>query len=619
MRNPVFALSGQNIRISLRCVSVLFLFSLTSHAQEVNVKGRIVDYTNTGMPGATVRMVKANLTVTTDSDGFFDFTKETTSIQPENSNSRKLPLSSALQFVADGKTSFAASLFSLQGKQIARIDNHTPAAGTVSLNPLFSNVGNGIFIATVQIGDQKESVKVSRMDNAATILNDRTPQHQTTADWARNSEMVAAQDQADWSIKDTLRITKDGYYEQYAYVRRYPEYINALIHHHKNQVRSTTATAPALAEIYDECGFEGKKVIFEETGEYSAADLKSLGIEGRHLQSLKIAPGYRVRLWTDNGQWFVKPEDDECFVDDMRIQDENRHIVSVDVEKIPDSILHRPRPRVFIAFHGLNELAVEEHDDKWRFVQENLDGIWYNAAQFPNDQRVHMWRLLRTRVMKSELPNGIPNREMTYPDKFNITPRPFKEGAYHYRQNLEAENLRPDMTNYFRTVQDSAYPDPTDWRRWHNTALGFQPGPFNLDSNGVAAIENSPFAKTFHESDGVFMESAYAHGFGGTNFDLFVNAVNLTHQDRPGKSFVWFMAKSGKVDTPENQAMWFQTLKNRYYKYESLGIFTPNDVIALVFYRPSGVQNMPPVPMIDPKTGKSACTITGVTHWMLNQ
>ena len=613
-----FALSKQNVRICLvSCVAVLALFSLSSYAQGVDVRGRIVDYTNTGMPGATVWMVKADLTTTTDADGYFDFSS-TTSVQLDNSSSRKLPISSALQFVTDGKTSVSASLFNLQGKQVARIDNHTAAAGMVSLRPLFSNVGDGLFIAKVQIGQQTESIKVSRIDNAIRVLNNRIrSERQATTDLVQTSEIVEAQDEVDWSIKDTLRITKTGHYEQYAYVRRYPEYINALIHHHKNheKLRFSTATAPALAEVYSECDYKGEKISFEEEGYYGADDLNALGIENSDIQSMKVAPGYRLRIINKNGTYFIKPEDDECFVDDR-----NMDLGSLHVERIPDSVLNRHRPRIFVAFHGLNELVNYEDEnwlDGWEYVQEHLDGIWHNAHRFPTSRRAAMFDATQTRVIKNELPNQIPN--VTYPDQFDITPRPYLEGAYFYRKNLDHEGLYTDMTNYWRTVNDSLHPDRTSWKHYNGVMLGFQPGPFGINEDGLTQIENSEFINTFHESDGVFIETPYQHGMLGPAYRTIVNAAHLTHQDRPGKSFVLFISKMGWLDTPEGQARWVQTIKNRYYKYEDAGIFTPNDVIALVFYRPGDEQNMPGTPEVDPETGRALPTITGMLYWMLNQ
>ena len=428
-------------------------------------------------------------------------------------------------------------------------------------------------------------------------------------------------------IKDTLVFSKEGYNDRNEYVRRYPESINALMHHLKDheKLRFSTAQYPALAEVYSESGFMGDKITFTEVGHYSGSAIAAMGIAPEDIMGVRVAPGYRVRFIAQNSMPYLKPEDDDCFIDDgPRILGS---IQSLYVEEIPEEVRNRHRPRIFLAMHGLNNLALSEEDDNWPYVQEHLDGFFWNTSFIGWDSMANLVGNSQTRIAIDEnggrrLVGSYGNSISNFSSSRNIQPPMYYEGVHYYRRNLENASLTEKFTQEGRELaQYDPLPPGEEWQKINRIMMGFQPRPFDeVDDTGLAEIEFSPFIDTFHHGDGLFIEAPYYFGVAGSNYRTFVGAVNLTHQDRPNKTFTWFMSKVGRLDDPEENASWFQALKNRYYLYEDAGIFTQDDVIALVFYWPSGQEeeSIPATPELNPD-GTAATTITGIARWLLQQ
>jgi chitinase len=77
--------------------------------------------------------------------------------------------------------------------------------------------------------------------------------------------------------------------------------------------------ARAQVQIFQHCDFGGWTANFSGTGNFNLADLQSRGGINNDASSIKVAPGFRVTLFSGDNQTFrsiVKTADDSCLVDD---------------------------------------------------------------------------------------------------------------------------------------------------------------------------------------------------------------------------------------------------------------------------------------------------------------
>lgn len=90
--------------------------------------------------------------------------------------------------------------------------------------------------------------------------------------------------------------------------------VNSLL----TTIHAEIATTPAVATVYQHCSFGGYAVGLAE-GSYTLAQLNARGIGNNDLSSVKVQPGYQVRLYNNDnfdGNALSKTADDSCLVDD---------------------------------------------------------------------------------------------------------------------------------------------------------------------------------------------------------------------------------------------------------------------------------------------------------------
>ncbi len=582
------------------------------------MSGKVVDYTNTGIPGVMVKFATRSDTAITNSEGVYSFTSLSANLI--RFNPAPSPFMGSLQILTDGKMRISAELFNLRGVLVATLNDKIPPPGIFSLFSLVSNLEPGIFLLRLKMDDEIRAYRIAYTGN--NVGRSGFPSSYAPArDTFKNTPLA----KSNLALADTLLFSKPGFYPQREYVRHFPDTINSLLHKVKNKannLRITSSVPPSLANVYSACNHAGTQVSLTKIGLYSTDTLKDLGLPKFSIASVKVAPGYRVRFTLANGDFMIKPEDDDCFSDDRGL---DGRIVSVTVEKIPDDILGRPR--VFMALHGASPLADAVNENKWTYVREHLDGIWYNSAYVSREIAAEIFRKVKTRVVIVPIEGSVRDKEYnpgssqpnnnlrkTYPDI-----RIYNEAAAIYKGPLE--NWRVNEMELGRAqFQDLPVTPDQSWMLFNRVYSGWQPLPFTMDnSTGAYPLQGTEAEIPFNEGDGMFMESPFTHGSNGVSYEAFKNGILLNSKNRK-KPFIWFMSHSTNVQENDLNDEFFQVLKNRYFKYEAERLLGPDDVIMIINYdKGDPALGMATVPEIDPATGKPATTLTGMLYWLLHQ
>lgn len=385
-------------------------------------------------------------------------------------------------------------------------------------------------------------------------------------------------------------------------------------------VRVTTAVPPHLATLYPHAGYAGTPVQFDQLGTWASGSKNWAAIAACNNGSLRLAPGYRLRLLVNSSSHeLFKPEDDLDLSDDSITS-----LKQVVVEPAPPPPL---RSRVLLVIHGSTLLADNANDLLWTNVQQNVDGIWFNAAgvSWPNISNIVS--KVRHPVLINEqdsqvagleawkpLPNLQPNTLLSKYPKISCT----FEATSLYRgyANGDAVTIwNPGEVNWARSNYSDAVPPPPT-RIFPKIYTGWQPFPFwqKPKDAGHSLIGGTVAAQEFLADDGAFMECdpglflfIKAHRYAVTNCAIQCHAA--------GKPFLWFMShfKRGEaVNEPDPN--YVQKVKNAYYAMEAYGLIATNDAFFVVNYQGS----MQVLPESDP-SGHTPPTYTGILNWLLQQ
>lgn len=119
-----------------------------------------------------------------------------------------------------------------------------------------------------------------------------------------------------------------------------------------------TSTPTGVATLYKDCNYGGSSASLAE-GSYTLAQLNALGVANDDVSSLKVQPGYQVKLYWDNnfaGASIVKTANDSCLVDDGF----NDAVSSVVVSKAPSSTTLKVEAENFTNQSGVQTEACSE-------------------------------------------------------------------------------------------------------------------------------------------------------------------------------------------------------------------------------------------------------------------
>lgn len=278
------------------------------------------------------------------------------------------------------------------------------------------------------------------------------------------------------------------------------------------QARTTTAESPREAILYPSPGFEGRPVNLNRTGTWnkqtSGWDEMAACVNG----SLKVAPGYRLRI-TYNGSNHVlyKTEDDPDLTDDTM-----KDLREITVEKAPEPVL---RPMILLVLHGNAELADDHKEPEWDFVRKNLDGIWYNSAHVSQKNVYDIASKVSNQTIYNEQDSQVAGIDSWKPLEAS-PPNRLLDSYPRLRIKNEANCLFKGYNDGDAVLKWSA--GEMDWAReaycktraqrpaqaFAKVFTGWQPFPFmeHASSDDKRLLAGTEAEAAFNSGDGAFME-----------------------------------------------------------------------------------------------------------------
>ncbi len=435
-----------------------------------------------------------------------------------------------------------------------------------------------------------------------------------------------------------------------------------------SSLRQNTATNGPL-EIYNATNFGGTRVTFTA----GTTTGSGLGFAATSALSMKVAPGYRARLYfnpTNSVYEIVKPEDDADFSDDQVLT----NIWKIVVEKVQPQV--PIRPDIFICLTGNNQLVSPTNNVQWEYVRKNVDGIWLNASLISWPNIAQLIKNMSTRVAVTEINNstvGPGNWALGSTNAGWINP--LTNTAPYYLERIDSSltfsneavalfknygNTDPSgtpmfvdaltkwttnewgwlFTNYRTSADTNIQPYQAIYTGWQPQAFGYKDGstnsPLELFStnftNATVAAQVAVAKAAFDNSAGLFLECNPGVMINSETGRKAVMTFLTNCGDRP---FFWFMPPHYRANTSYTKSQvqleeeYFQQVKNAYYIMEAEGKIREHDVYFPVNY---GVEVVDPdntnakivIPSIPslPETnavGEPARSFTGILYWLLRQ
>jgi hypothetical protein len=278
--------------------------------------------------------------------------------------------------------------------------------------------------------------------------------------------------------------------------------------------------------------------------------------------------------------------------------------VSPPIDLFPD------RPRVFMAFHGMNRLANDSGlDSQWRFVQNNLDGFWGNNARISRAEIARLVRKTDTRQLSTESEFGgssfyvetYAGLEREHPDiSFNREAITFYSDQPHHWDGDTMADAR-------RAVSRANYEGGSPYTAVYT---GWQPQNFypNGEGSRPPIRPGSAAERALLDGDGTFVECPNDVCNGVVYEDGFFRAMRTARAEN--QRFVWLASRPPGFSPKSGWLSEFQTMYNRA---DAEGLWRPGDIVVVIAYE----GDYPLVP--ESVNGQAADTTTGLMYWALNQ
>ncbi|MGL4745809.1 MAG: hypothetical protein ACRCXL_15655 [Dermatophilaceae bacterium] len=260
-----------------------------------------------------------------------------------------------------------------------------------------------------------------------------------------------------------------------------------------------------------------------------------------------------------------------------------------------------------MAIHGANRLANDDSlDSQWRYVRQNLDGLWGNTANVSEDEQARLFEKVAKRTVITEV--GMSEDKESW-------------GPVANYDRIEAKNpeLKIDREAIaFYTNDPSRWdgrsvaaaraefvtnPKTPERQRYGHIYTGWQPWNFSrtpMTPSAEAAID---------DATGMFVEcprnTCATKNEPGTGLR---EAIQRAHAaDEP---FVWFAANGGKSQPTSG---WLADFQETYNALRAEGLWRENDIVMVINYH----GDYPSVP--ETANGEAADTVTGLAYWALQQ
>jgi len=277
----------------------------------------------------------------------------------------------------------------------------------------------------------------------------------------------------------------------------------------------------------------------------------------------------------------------------------------------PPIDLFPDRPRIFMAFHGMNRLANDSGlDSQWRYVRENLDGFWGNNANIQADEIARFVNKVETRQLATESDfQGSSFFVQTYDYVERLDPSiDFERESITFYTSQPSRWDGDTIADARRAVDRAAYGPGDD--KYTSVFTGWQPQNFYTDfvRQYPPITAGSSAERAVHDGDGIFIECPTDICNGVEYQDGFLRAMRIARQT--DQRFVWLA--SHLPDQP--QAGWLREFQTMYNRVSAEGLWRPGDVVVLIAYE----GKYPMTPERD-GNGNAADTLTGIAYWALKQ
>ncbi|MFK8024035.1 MAG: hypothetical protein AB8G26_08745 [Ilumatobacter sp.] len=267
-----------------------------------------------------------------------------------------------------------------------------------------------------------------------------------------------------------------------------------------------------------------------------------------------------------------------------------------------------PRPRVFMALHGMNQVANNSSlDSQWRFVQSNLDGIWGNNANISRDEIARLVRKVDTRQLITE---------SAFNGSFFVEPYTYVERAHSDidfdREAIAFYTDRPSNWNGQTIAGARNAVARTEYggdERYREVFTGWQPQNFytNGGDGRSPILAGSSADRAIRDADGLFVECPNDVCNGIVFEDGFFRAMRLARET--DQRFIWFASRP--PGSP--QSGWLAEFQTMYNRITQEDLWRDGDVIVVISY----FGGYPIVP--ESINGRPADTTMGIINWALRQ
>lgn len=199
----------------------------SAHAQ-ISISGTVIDGSGNGVPGATVSLVEAGYSTTTDSQGLYTLTGATgvRAAIGESGDIAPVKIGNSIRFsVANGTEKVSVDIYDLNGRILSHAVHTYLARGAYSYTPAFGIVASSFNVVRLQVGAASATFKMTVCEKNSSLSGLR-------ALGANGAQGLAKR----LDISDTLVASKTMYVTFKKYITSYTL---------TNQILPVTAITPA--------------------------------------------------------------------------------------------------------------------------------------------------------------------------------------------------------------------------------------------------------------------------------------------------------------------------------------------------------------------------------------
>ncbi|NLE02075.1 MAG: T9SS type A sorting domain-containing protein [Fibrobacter sp.] len=192
--------------VTQRFYSVCFLLAISGilfSPHSVTLRGKVVDKQSKGIENAFLKLVNANVSATSDSNGNFSITVPTKTLPPLRKKVLPAPTlkGNSLYFVVDNNgTNTQVSIYSLNGKLMYKVLEQSLTEGLYSINPVKQPLKAATYLVKLQLGKETSFFKLPVITTTTSFSIRKQPIDNISGTLQKRKEII-----------DTLKVSRSGY------------------------------------------------------------------------------------------------------------------------------------------------------------------------------------------------------------------------------------------------------------------------------------------------------------------------------------------------------------------------------------------------------------------------